>query len=87
MPLCDNEFCRNIVSILKWDVWSTPIRTEPAWWTTTLTPSHFGRRPVLCGEPVMGQCDDDEVSTENSIYPETAYFVKASPTFLIKLAL
>ncbi|CAH2237140.1 jg15737 [Pararge aegeria aegeria] len=29
-------------------MWSPPIRTGLAWWTTALTPSHCGRRPVPC---------------------------------------
>ncbi|CAH2255937.1 jg22364 [Pararge aegeria aegeria] len=49
---------RVIHNVLK-GVWSPPIRTGPAWWTTALTPSHCGRRPVPSSVPAMG-CDDDD---------------------------
>ncbi|CAH2261300.1 jg21969 [Pararge aegeria aegeria] len=32
---------------------SPPLRIGPAWWTTALTPSHCGRRPVPCSGPLM----------------------------------
>ncbi|CAH2237958.1 jg4652 [Pararge aegeria aegeria] len=40
-------------------VFSPPIRTGPACWTTASTQSHYGRKPVPCGEPVMGNNMND----------------------------
>ncbi|CAH2210230.1 jg4833 [Pararge aegeria aegeria] len=54
-------------------VWSPPIRTWPAWWTTALTPSHCGRRPLTCSGPAMGGYDDDDDDSYSSP-TEASYF-------------
>ncbi|CAH2266458.1 jg23605 [Pararge aegeria aegeria] len=41
------KLIRVFQNVLK-GVWSPPIGTRPAWWTTALIPSQCGRRPVLC---------------------------------------
>ncbi|CAH2216344.1 jg27286 [Pararge aegeria aegeria] len=45
------ETCLRVLHKVLKGVWSPPIRTGQAWWTTTFTPFHCGRKPVPYSGP------------------------------------